>query len=503
MPLFITHFVRWLLNAAATSLKLHELHVDAKEAHTLAGKIMTLNTGRKLIWITTALMIAPVAPRLNAAMSHPPNIVVYLSDDHGIDFVGCYGNRSVHTPNIDALAREGLRFNRVFAASPTCSPSRAALWTGLYPARNGTMGNHTNSKPGVKSLPDYLRPLGYRVVLADKADVRPASVFDFEWIKATLPKDPNFNRRYREEGLDTKAVDEFLANHAKEHPDQPLCLILGDNSPHVVWERNHSYDPATLTIPPFIADTPKTRAALANYYQDISTMDQRVGEVLASLKKHGFESNTLFIYSTDQGAEWPHSKWTVYDTGLRVPFIARWPGVTQPGAVCDALISGVDLTPTFIDLARGEPVQDLDGRSFKKVLLTKEQKFRDFIFATHTGDGDMNVFPQRCVRSERYKLVLNLHPERLWTTHFTKVDGITDSHKEVWDTWVEKAKTDPATALLVNRMEHHPAEELYDTQADPYEFNNLIEQPDLKPIRDQLRQELKSWMTQQNDPALH
>src|SRR5581483_7082039 len=207
-----------------------------------------------------------------------PNIVLYLSDDHGLDFVGCYGNQAVRTPNIDALAREGVKFNRVFAASPTCSPSRAALFTGLWPQRNGTMGNHTDCRPGIQSLPGYLQSLGYRVVAANKTDVRPAANFSWELLPATLPTNARF-RRYRDEGLDTARVDAFLAAHVRDHPGQPLCLLLGDNGPHVVWETNKIYDPAALPMTPLLVDTPKTRLALANYYQDITTMDQRVGKV--------------------------------------------------------------------------------------------------------------------------------------------------------------------------------------------------------------------------------
>src|SRR5262249_28468342 len=135
-----------------------------------------------------------------------PNIVLYLSDDHGIDFVGCYGNKAVHTPNIDALARQGMKFNLMFAASPTCSPSRASMFTGVWPQRNGTMGNHTDCTPGIRSLPSYLQALGYRVVAANKMDVRPRSVFGWESLPATLPTDSKF-RRYRDEGLDTTKVD--------------------------------------------------------------------------------------------------------------------------------------------------------------------------------------------------------------------------------------------------------------------------------------------------------
>jgi N-sulfoglucosamine sulfohydrolase len=430
-----------------------------------------------------------------------PNIIVYLSDDHGQEFAGCYGNPVIKTPNIDALARQGTRFTNVFAASPTCSPSRAALYTGLYPARNGLMGNHTDCKPDVKSLPHYLKPLGYRVVIASKSDVRPKSAFPFEYITATLPKNPAIYRRYRSEGIDTKAIDQLLAEHAKEHRDQPLCLILGDNGPHVVWEPNKIYDPAKLPLLPIMVDTHKTRTALANYYQDITTVDGRVGEVMASVKKHGFEDNTLFIYTSDQGPEWPHCKWTVYDTGLKVPFIARWPGKVAAGAVSDAMISFVDVMPTFVALAGGDPLASLDGKSFADVLLGKTTKHDELIFASHTGDKDFNVFPQRCVRDRRYKFVLNWNPERTWTTHFTKVDGIPNSHKDVWDTWVTQAKTDPATAKLMNTIELHPAEELYDLQADPYELTSLHDKPELKPVMDRMRATLYGWMASQFDPA--
>ena len=449
--------------------------------------------------LTITALGASLATGQATGIAPRPNIILFLSDDHSADFLGCYGNTAIRTPNMDALARDGMRFTRVFAASPTCSPSRAALYTGLYPARNGTMGNHTNSRPGLKALPAYLRALGYRVVLANKADVRPASVFDFEILEAALPKNPAINRRYRGEGLDPAKVDAFLATHAREHRDQPLCLVLGDNCPHVVWEPNRDYDPAALPIPPNMVDTPKTRAALANYYQDITTADKHLGAVLASVQRHGFAENTLFIYTSDQGAEWPHRKWTCYDTGLNVPFIARWPGVIQAGSTNGALISFVDVTPTFIDTAGGTAVADLDGRSFKDVLLAWKTTFRETIFASHTGDGEMNVFPQRAVRDERFKFILNLHPERKWTTHFTKVMDIPNSHGDVYATWLEKARTDAATARFIAVLEQHTAEELYDTRSDPYELDNLAGKPEHAARLARLRTVLTRWMTAQGD----
>ncbi len=454
---------------------------------------------RLLIRALIGLLACCVNGARAAGPATRPNIVLFLSDDHGVDFVGCYGNRAVHTPNMDALAREGTRFSRVFAASPTCSPSRAALFTGLYPQRNGTMGNHTDCRPDVKSLPAYLQPLGYRVVAANKTDVRPKSAFGWEELAATVPRNPNVNRRYRAADLDTAKVDAFLAAHTKDHPEQPLCLLIGESSPHVVWEPNRDFDPAALPIPPFMVDTPKTRVGLANYYQDIAACDRHLGEVMASLKRHGLEEKTLLIYTSDQGPEWPHCKWTCYDTGLRVPFIARWPGIVKAGGTNDALVSFTDVTPTFIDLAGGAAERSLDGKSFKKVLVGGAGQHDEYIFASHTGDGDMNVFPQRCVRDARYKYILNLHPDRKWTTHFTKVEGIPDSHRDIYATWEEKAKSDASAAKLLKTIEWHPAEELYDTEADPYELTNIVGDPQQAGKLRELRERLRSWIKSAGD----
>jgi len=307
-----------------------------------------------------------------ASADDRPHIVMYLSDDHGIDFVGCYGNEAIQTPNIDRLAEQGCRLTQMYAASPTCAPSRSVLYTGLYPARNGAMGNHTQTRADVRSLPHYLKPLGYRVVLANKSHVKPAKAFPFEYLPATLPKNPRQPRRYRREGLDVERVDQFLCEHKQEHPDQPLCLILADNAPHVTWEKNRTYAPEAIPLPPYIVDTPVTRQAMANYWQDITTMDARLGRVMESLEQQGYADNTLLIYTTDQGAEWPKSKWTVYDTGIHVPFIARWPRQLDAGSTNDALLSFVDFAPTLVDIAGGEPPDDIDGQSFLPIL-TGEQ----------------------------------------------------------------------------------------------------------------------------------
>lgn len=428
-----------------------------------------------------------------------PNIVIYLSDDHGSEFLGCYGNSDIKTPHLDRIAQNGMRFTHAFTPTPTCAPSRSTLYTGLYPARHGAMGNHTACHSHLATLPKELRELGYRVALAGKKHVKPDEIFDFEYIDAFLPKSNAYERRYRREGLDTIPVERFLSTHKKENPEQPVCLILGDSNPHVTWEPNKTYHPESLQLPPYIADTPVTRNALANYYQDITTMDTRIGDVDKILETHGYTDNTLFIYMTDHGSEFPHSKWTLYDTGIRLPFIARWHGEIPADTETSAMVSHVDLMPTLIDIAGGEPSEDFDGRSFKTVLNGHQKAFRDRIYGTHTRDGDMNVFPQRCVRDHQYKYILNLLPENTWTTHFTKVEGIHESHAEVWNSWVERAKDDPKTAELVYLTQHHPVEELYDINTDPYEINNLAFLETSRPVLERMRADVKQWMQSQGD----
>ena len=139
-------------------------------------------------------------------------------------------------------------------------------------------------------------------------------------------------------------------------------------------------------------------------------MDTRIGAVNKMLEMDGYADNTLFIYMTDHGSEWPHCKWTLYDTGTRLPFLAKWRGEIPSNTVSDAMISHVDFFPTLIDIAEGEPPDNLDGTSFKNVLLEQQAAFRDKIYGTHTRDGNMNVFPQRCVRDSHYKYILNLMP---------------------------------------------------------------------------------------------
>ena len=429
------------------------------------------------------------APRAAAAEQRDaerPNIVVFISDDHGWADSEPYGDRIVRTPNLARLAEEGMRFTRAFVASPACGPSRAALYTALWPQHSGAMANHTPIDPDIRTLPAYFRELGYRPVLMGKKHIKPRDAYSaFELPGGIKPDEKGRRGLWRD--LDTGAVDRFLADYVQRDDRKPLCLIVADTSPHVYWPPNEGYDPFALNLPPYLVDTPTTRRERAEYYTDVTKMDRNLGRVLDSVERHGLADNTLFIYTSDNGAQWPHAKWNLYDAGVRTPFIVRWPGKVEPDATSGAMVSFVDVLPTLIEAAGGEPPSRLDGRSFLPVLLGERDEHREVIFATHTGDPNFNESPMRAVRTGRYKYILNLRPDREYITHITDADPL--DGRDYWESWLRKAEHDERAAKIVRDYQHRPAEELYDLRTDPYEMVNLAGDP---AHRDELER-MRDW----------
>jgi arylsulfatase A-like enzyme len=428
-----------------------------------------------------------IAPLLLQARR--PNIVLFLSDDHAYFDSSVYGSKVVRTPNMARVAADGMTFTHAFTASPTCVPSRSALSTGLLPARNGAERNHSGVGPGIKTLPTYLKAAGYRVVHFGKSHFQPRENFpDWESVPSEIKGGPLNN------DLDTTALQRWL--EARPPSSEPVCLIVCSHSPHVYWRDNEGYDPRTVDLPPTFVDTPETRAARTQYYSDVTFADRQLGETYDLAKKH-LGDNTLFIYTSDNGAQWPFAKWSLYDAGIRLPFIAAWPGVVRRGSRTDAMISFCDLLPTFLDAAGASAPENIDGRSFANVLRGKASKHRTEITGAHSGDGDWNVYPMRCLRTAKFKYILNLHPEFEYTTHIDRA-GPKDG-KSYFDSWVAKAKSDPSATAIVRRYHEHPAEELYDVTTDPHELNNLAAVPKYAATLNQMRDRLRAILREQRD----
>jgi arylsulfatase A-like enzyme len=442
-----------------------------------------------LIRVVVLLMVSLAT----SAVAASPHIVLFVSDDHSWDDAGPYGATDVRTPNLDIIAREGMKFDLAFAASPTCTPSRSAFYTGLYPFRNGAHANHSLIRENVQTLPQYMAALGYRVVLAGKTHIGPREQFPFEYLENSNVMPPGKDHVLWTD-LNTAAVDELLKSHDRE---KPLCLIVCSHSPHVYWPPNEGYKPGKINLPPYLLDTPQTRQARCRYYTDVTWMDKQVGEVRSSLKQHGYGDNTLFIFTSDQGAQFPFGKWNLYDAGIRVPLLVAWPGHVKPRTTTSAMVSLIDLLPTMIEAAGGAAPKDIDGKSFLKVITSETTTHRDAVFAAHTGDKEMNRTPMRCVRTARFKYILNLAPQIRYTTHIS--DGAGPDGKSYWKSWMKLAETDAHAAEVIARYRTRPGEELYDVEKDPFELHNLAEDPAHAQTLSHLRDQLKQWRLQQGE----
>ncbi|MCF7958927.1 MAG: sulfatase, partial [Phycisphaerae bacterium] len=347
-----------------------------------------------------ALPGTALASLSKAADAGPPNFLFILADDCTFRDIGCYGGQA-HTPNIDQLAREGMRFTHSFQAAPMCSPTRHNIYTGLYPVKSGAYPNHTFAKTGTKSIVHYLKPLGYRVALSGKRHISPKEVFPFEYLPGS--KNP-----------DMKAVDTFVASATTE--GKPFCLFACSNEPHSPHDKGDSsqYKAATLKLPPYWVDTPETRVGYTKYLAEITYLDGQVRDLLGILKKHGLSENTIVIFTSEQGDGLPFAKWTCYDSGLQNALVARWPGRIKAGSVSDAMIEYVDVVPTFIEAAGGTPTPVLEGKSYLDVLLGKTETHKEYVYGLQTTRGIIkgsDHFGIRQIRSRQFKYIVNLTPK--------------------------------------------------------------------------------------------
>ena len=309
--------------------------------------------------VLAALLIA-FSSTITAAKT--PNVLIIMADDCTHNDLPLYGGQNAKTPNIDALAASGLTFNKAYLASAMCQPCRAELFTGQYPMTNGCAWNHPASRPDMASMPQHLQPLGYRVGIAGKIHVKPASVFPFEKVSGFDPscvRDPT-------NAHNLQGVRQFMAEDLS-----PFCLVVALVEPHVPWVMGDpsAYPPKKIKLPPNVADTPRTREDFGKYLAEITYMDSQVGELLQTLEDVGKADDTLVLFTSEQGSQFPGCKWTNWDTGLHTALVARWPGKITAGKRTDAIVQYCDVLPTLIELAGSSPDPgEFDGMSFRSVL---------------------------------------------------------------------------------------------------------------------------------------
>ncbi|QHV94277.1 sulfatase family protein [Spirosoma endbachense] len=420
-----------------------------------------------------------------------PNVIIIMADDLDSQQLSCYGGKNLNTTHIDRLAKEGLKFNQIYTSEAMCVPTRASLFTGLYPVRHGSFQNHKPVYDKLKSVGHYLADLGYRVALTGKDhSTKPKSVFPFEILKGFEPDCVSPTDDYE---LDD--VKQYIARS-----DQPYCLFVMSINPHTPWTVGDTteFDPNKLILPKNWVDTKVTRTQFVKYLAEIRRLDNQVGDITQLLKETGQDKNTIVVFLGEQGAQFPGAKWNLWDVGQKSSMLIKWPGVVKPATQTDALVQYEDITPTLIDLAGGKPVAGLDGRSFLPVIQGKSKGSRQYAYGIHNNIPEGNSYPIRSIRDTRYKLILNLTPDQAYYNRFMMNPRQKDRNS-VWFSWIDQQQADPRAKRITERIEKRPALEFYDTQSDPWELNNLAGDPAYQDRIRQYNQKLQEWMKQQGD----
>ena len=431
-----------------------------------------------------------------AATPEKPNFLLILADDCTYNDLPLYGGENAKTPNLDRFASQGLTFNRAYVSSSMCQPCRAELYSGLYPMGNGCAWNHSGCRPEITGMPQALGKLGYRVGLAGKTHIRPAEVFPFEKVEGF---DPNCVRNPTLDH-DLRPIKQFISGEK----DQPFCLVIALTEPHVPWVMGDAsqYPPKQLKLPPNIADTPRTREDFSKYLAEITYMDAQVGDILDTLKSVGKEDDTLVLFSSEQGSQFPGCKWTTWDTGLHTALIARFPQRIEAGKRTNALVQYADILHTLLEIAGAEP-KGLDGRSFDAVLRGKEKKHRAFVYGMHNNFPEGPPYPTRTISDGTHRLILNLTPGELFIEkHLMGLKGNAVLNNPYWATWVRDSWAKPEIYKLVKRYQSRPPVSFYHTLEDPYEMNDLAGGPKYQTRMKEMRQELEAWMEREGDPGV-
>lgn len=468
----------------------------------ICGTIGIMQIGRR-----TALTALAGAPLALAQNSNPPNILFILSDDHSYPYLGLYGADWMSTPNLDSFGREGLVFERAFTAAPQCVPSRTALMTGRSPVA-ARMGRFSSPLPAdIPTTPEVLRTKGYYTGVCGRyfhldgvVNPSPATAQAYEKHQMrTWKKRVDFLNVSNQTQTPT-LFQEFLGKAPK---GKPWFFWINFNDPHHPWDSDAGkVDPAKIKLPAHLPDLPGVRNDLARYCGEIERADRTFGELMNILKSAGHESNTLVIFMGDNGMAFPHGKGSLYDPGLNVPLMARWPGKIKPG-VTKTLVSGEDLAATFMDAGGGKSPIGVTGQSFFPLLTGRTYQPREYIFAARLHHGNAAFTPQtkastfdlsRCVRNKRYKLIYNVTP----SMEYAPVDSAQDPG------WQQMVAAHAAGAL---KPEHdrayfgrpRPVLELYDLDADPGEMNNLAGRAELNDVQQTMMAAMQEKMIVDSD----
>jgi len=423
-----------------------------------------------------------------------PNLVLIIADDMAWDDCGACGHPHIRTPNIDRLAGQGMMFHQAFLTTSSCSPTRASILTGTYPHQTDAEQLHWEVPADKITFVEQLKESGYWTAQAGKwhlgDHMKPR--FDFLAEENTGELKQSFGELPEEDGSGSHLWVPLIEHRPK---DQPFFLWLASFDPHRVYYEgtiDEPHSPEDVILPPYVPDTEEVRRDFAMYYDEITRLDKYVGRVVEALQQQGVLENTLILFISDNGRPFPRDKTTLYDSGIKTPWIVHWPDHVEPGTETQSLVSVVDIAPTFLKLAGLEAGDEFVGKDFSPVLSDPEVEVRNHIYGqAHWHDHENFV---RAIRDSRFKYIRNFFNDLPLTPPADALNSPTFSE-------IRRLKSEGTLdeMQIAYYFRPRPEEELYDLQNDPHEINNLADDPEYRDELVRLRRALLDFMITHSD----
>ena len=434
----------------------------------------------------------------------PPNIVFIIADDMEWDDAGCYGHSVVLTPNLDKMAAEGMLFSHGFVTSSSCSPSRASIITGKYPHNTGAEELHWPVPAGQKTFVEELKENGYWTGAAGKWHLGEAMKSRFDEVMEVdtsgfqLPSgEKGLSGKFKQtyQGDARSGCTDWIPLFKKRPKGKPFFLWLAALDPHRPYDKNaipNPHKPEDVLISPYHPDLPSVREDYALYYDEVTRLDFFVGKVIDQLSIEGLEQNTFILFISDNGKPFPRDKTTLYDSGIRSPWIIKWPKNVRPGTRSKSLVSSIDIAPTFLDIAGVKPHERYSGKSMLPLIKNPDDKIREYIFAEKNWHDYEDH--SRAVRDSRYKLIVNSYVD---LPNTPPADAVRSPIFQSMLKLYNEGSLEISKQQIF--LKPRPGLELYDTKVDPFELNNLAGRIPYLEIQKRLSLALNKWVAETGD----